>query len=163
MNKLVILSLGKGDLQNGFDAVTAQIGEDGDPYLMKFTGSLPPAPEISQLYRDWQLLYSAVYQRLDFCPRLEIENAGVTNVSEVEFQDLCQRLATRINAWLNCEQFRNIDQQLRTRLHPNESIRFIIEADKILWHIPWHLWQFFEDYPKAEVAFSTCVHILMKM
>ena len=156
MNKLVILSLGKGNLQNGFDAVTAQIGEDGDPYLMKFTGSLPPAPEISQLYRDWQLLYSAVYQRLDFCPRLEIENAGVTNVSEVEFQDLCQRLAMRINAWLNCEQFRNIEQQLRTRLHPNESIRFIIEADKILWHLPWHLWQFFEDYPKAEVAFSTC-------
>ena len=155
MNKLVVLSLGNGDLENGFPAVTAQLWEHRGSVGMKFTGCLPAAPEIAELYRYWQLLYSALYQRLDLCPRIEIDAGDVTNVSEVEFSDLCQRLSTTINAWLNSESFRNIEQQLRTQLKPSEEIRFIIETnDKVLRRIPWHLWNLFEDYPKTEVALS---------
>lgn len=154
MNKLVVLSLGNGDLLNGFPAITAQLWEAGDPHPMKFTGSLPAAPTLPQLYRDWQLLYSALYQRLR--PRLEIETSDVTNVSQVEFSDLCQRLSTTINAWLNSEPFRNIDQHLRTKLDPSEEIRVIIETnDNLLRRLPWHLWNFFEHYQRAEVALST--------
>jgi hypothetical protein len=65
MNKLVVLSWVTGDLHNGFPAVTAQLWEAGDPHPMKFTGSLPAAPALPELYRDWQLLYSALYQRLE--------------------------------------------------------------------------------------------------
>lgn len=155
MNKLVVLSLGNGDLYNGFPAVTVQLWESNNTYLGKITGSLPAAPEISELYKYWQLFYSALYQRLNLCPRIEIDAGDVTNVSEVEFNDLCQRLSDRINIWLNSESFRNIDQRLRTQLDSFDEIRFIIETnDNLLRRLPWQLWNFFEHYPKAEVALS---------
>jgi len=155
MNNLVVLSLGNGDLRNGFPTVTAQLWEPSNPNPMKFTGSLPKAPEISELYTYWQLLYSALYQRLALCPRIEIMAGDVTNVSVVEFSILCQQLSNQINDWLSAETFRHIDQQLRTHLEPEEEIRFIIETnDNLLQRIPWGLWNFFEHYPKAELALS---------
>jgi|GEM_PF-6052096 len=89
---------------------------------MKYTGSLPKDPEISELYRDWQLLYSALHQRLVVDTRIEIVPIDVTNVSVVEFSNLCQQLSDQINAWLSSEPFRHIDQQLRTHLEPEEEI-----------------------------------------
>lgn len=165
MSRLVVLSLGGGNLHDGFPTVTAQIGEAENPYRMKFTASLPAAPEITELYRNWQLLYSAFYQRLSLRLGLEqieetddtfeIEEAFVTNVSEAEIKELCQMLSQRINAWLNSSKFRKIDQQLRTQLKPSEEIRFVIETDDdLLRRLPWHLWEFFEDYPQAEAALS---------
>ncbi|MEH2229169.1 MAG: CHASE2 domain-containing protein [Nostoc sp.] len=155
MSKLVVLNLGKGDLYKGFPDVTVQLGLINDPRAMESRGSLPPAPEISQLYRNWQILYSALYRHYGWLIRLEIENSDLTNFSELEFHDLCQQLSARINIWLNCEQFRKIDQKLRTQLNPNEEICFIIAtSDNLLRRLPWHLWSFFEDYPNAEVALS---------
>ncbi|MEH2294442.1 CHASE2 domain-containing protein [Nostoc sp.] len=155
MSKLVILNLGTGDLHKGFPDVTVQLGLTNDPRAMEFRGSLPAAPEISQLYRNWQILYSALYQYYGWSVRLEIEDTDITNFSEVEFNDLCQQLSSRINIWLHSDQFRKIDQKLRTQLNPNEEICFIIATyDNLLRRLPWHLWNFFEDYPNAEVALS---------
>ena len=155
MSKLVILNLGTGDLHKGFPDVTVQLGLTNDPRVMEFRGSLPAAPEISQLYRNWQILYSALYQHYGLSVRLEVEDTDITNFSEVEFHDLCQQLSSRINIWLHSDQFRKIDQKLRTQLNPNEEICFIIAtSDNLLRRLPWHLWSFFEDYPNAEVALS---------
>lgn len=155
MSKLVVLSLGKGDLYRGFPNVTVQLGKPNDPRAMEFRGSLPASPKIAELYRNWQLLYSALYRGLAWCPRLEIEDADVTNVSEVEFNDLCEQLSTKINDWLNSVEFHRIDQILRTQLEPREEICFMIATDdNVLRRFPWHLWKFFEDYPNAEVALS---------
>lgn len=63
MNKLVVLNLGFGNLQEGFGAVTARFSESDNSHPMQFTGSLPAAPEITALYKQWQLLYSALYER----------------------------------------------------------------------------------------------------
>lgn len=158
MNKSVVLSLGNGDLHSGFPAVTVQVWEDGShPAPTKFTGSLPRAPKIVQLYQSWQLLYLALYQRLDLRPRLEIDTGDITNVSEVEFDDLCQQLADEMNFWLNSDSFRQIDRQLRTQLSTRDEIRVIIETnDRTLQRLPWHLWNFFEHYPQAEIALSAC-------
>ena len=85
----------------------------------------------------------------------EIESDYVTNVSEVDLHDLCEQLDNSINAWLNSTQFHKIDKQLRTQLEPSAEIRFIIETnDNQLRHLPWHLWNFFTDYPHAEVGLS---------
>lgn len=156
MDKSVFLSLGSGDLHNGFPTVTVQLWENRPhPALTKFTGSLPAAPKIAELYKSWQLLYLALSQRLDLHPRLEIDTGDITNVSEVEFSDLCQQLADEINLWLNSESFCHIDRQLRTQLSPDDEIRTIIETnDRALQRLPWHLWNFFEHYPQAEVALS---------
>lgn len=155
MNKLVVLSLGVGDLENGFPAVIAQLWEPGASYPMQFRGCLPAAPEILELHRSWQLLYKAIYHRPEWQPRIKINAAGITNVSRAEFRDLCQQLSNKINLWLNSEPFRNIDQQLRTKLDSWDEIRVVIATDNIqLRRLPWHLWNFFEDFPKAEVALS---------
>ena len=155
-HKLVVLSLGQGDLERGFLGVSAQLTEEGTPQPMKFRGGLPAAPQLIELYRSWQSFYSALYRRLDWCPRLEIEaTEDVTNVSEQDFERLCQKLTTKINAWLNSELFRPIEQQLRTYLNSLDEIRFVIEThDPLLRRLPWHRWSFFEDYRLAEVALS---------
>jgi CHASE2 domain-containing sensor protein len=159
MGRLVILNFGQGSLCDGFPNVTMQLGELDSTYQMKFSASLPPAPEISEIYRSWQLVYSGLYQCLylrdinddDF----EIEEACITNISELDINYLCQQFSMQMNAWLNSSQFRKIDQQLRTQLKPSEEIRFIIETNELLLKkLPWHLWNFFEDYPLAEVAIS---------
>ncbi len=156
MSKLVVLNLGKGDLHKGFSDVTVQLGYPNEERAMEFHGSLPAAPEIAQLYRNWQILYLALYRYHAWNVRLEIEETDVTNFSEVEFNDLCQQLSFKINAWLNCEQFRKIDQKLRTQLNPNEEILFMIAtSNNLLRRLPWRLWNFFEDYPNAEIALSS--------
>ena len=165
MSRVIVLSLGAGNLQDGFPVVTLQLGESNNAYRMKFTGSLPPAPEIAQIYRNWQSLYSAFYQPLTLYRNTEdieeaddtweIEEGYITNVSEVDIVSLCNQISQSINAWFDSIEFRNIDRQLRTHLEPSEEIRFIIETNDILLRrIPWHLWKFFDDYPKAEVAIS---------
>jgi CHASE2 domain-containing sensor protein len=155
MQNLVLLSLGKGDLQNGFPSITAQLWENDNPYPMKFMGALPAAPDLGELYRRWQLLYSALYQRLDWFPRIEIDDADITNISYTEFSELCCKLSTRLNAWLDSEAFRNIDRELRTQLDPQAEICWIVETDdRQLLRLPWHLWKFFDRYPKAEVVLS---------
>ena len=151
----VILSLGGGDMYSGFPTVTAHLWQADDPHPSKFVGSLPAAPRIPELYRSWQLVYEALHQRLDWHSRIEIETADVTNVSEVEFSKLCQQLTHHINTWLNSQAFRSIDQPLRTQLNASDEIRLLIETnDRLLQKLPWHLWNFFDHYPKAEAALS---------
>ncbi|GAB1539551.1 hypothetical protein NUACC21_22180 [Scytonema sp. NUACC21] len=165
MGQLVVLCLGQGNLYEGFPSVIAYIGEADNTYRMKFTASLPIAADLPELYRNWQTIHSALYQRLSFRRGfqelvedddiLEIEGGYITNVSEVDIQDLQKKLSGRLNEWLNSTEFRKIEQQLRTHLKQTEEIRFIIETnDNLLRRLPWHLWDFFEDYPLAEVALS---------
>jgi CHASE2 domain-containing sensor protein len=156
MDQLVVLSFGNGSLRDGFPSVTIQVWEPNQPHAIKFTGHLPAAPAIADLYRQWQLLYTALYQRLGIPSRIEIAASGITNVSEVELHHLCQCLSQQLNLWLNANSFRKLDQRLRTHLNRADTIRVIIETDDhLLQRLPWHLWTFFEDYPQAEVALST--------
>ncbi len=164
MGKLVVLNLGKGDFFNGFPSVTAQLSEDGNPVPLQCTGSLPPAPELMELYRRWQLLYRLLYEsfypsfgwrRRGIDEEIEIDEEDITNVSFVEFSNLCNELQNRINSWLKSEPFRNIDQKLRTQLATTDEIRVIMQtSDNWVRQLPWHLWDFFEDYPKAVVGLS---------
>ncbi|NJM69378.1 MAG: CHASE2 domain-containing protein [Scytonema sp. RU_4_4] len=158
MSKLVVINLGSGDLQSGCPNVTAQISQGVIyRYPTKCTGSLPPAPEIDQTYRHWQLLYREFYRERSAPPTraITIEPSGVTHFSELEFTDLSQRLKLQFNAWLNSESFLPIDRKLSRELDPSDEVRVIIETnDGSLRRLPWHLWNFFEDYPQAEVALS---------
>lgn len=161
MTKLVILSLGQGNLESGFPNISARIRMSGDSCVMQVTGSLPAAPEIAECYRRWRILYEVLYQRLFWQIRssnkeFEIEPSDVTNVSEAEFSELCQQLKTLIDTWFNSAEFLQIDRQLRLKLNRYDEIRVILETnDRELRQIPWHLWDFFRDYPKAEIALGT--------
>mgnify|MGYP001795110357 CR=1 FL=1 len=158
MSKLIVLNLGNGNLDEGFRDVTVQFGFEDNSRVMEIRASLPPAPEIPPLYQDWQGLYSAVYRNYGWNIRLGIiRNARrSTNISDADFKALSIELSSKINAWLNSQEFRRIEQTLRTKLNSNEEIRFIISTDdSLLRRIPWHLWSFFEDYPYAEVGLSS--------
>jgi CHASE2 domain-containing sensor protein len=159
MSTLVLLNFIGGNLTTGFPVVTAQITPEGDDRTMQFRGSLPPAPEIGERYKRWQLLYAALYDRSVQSPRkivfpqFEITSTDITNVSEIDFEETNQQLKIQMNRWLSSPSFAELDRKLRTVLNPEDEIRVILETDDDrLDRLPWHLWNFFEDYPNAEVA-----------
>ncbi|GAX41122.1 hypothetical protein NIES4075_20910 [Tolypothrix sp. NIES-4075] len=166
MSKLVVLNLGRGDLKRGFPSVTVQLWEEGNPIAMQFTGSLPPASSLWQLYRRWQLLYQLLYEALypslgwrkyvnKEDEEIEIDEEDVTNISSVDFLNLCDDLSQGINTWLKSEAFRNIDQKLRTTLDPDDEIRVVLATeDEEVKRLPWHLWDLFEDYESSIVGIS---------
>ena len=99
MNALVILNFIGGNLETGFAAVTAQIMIESEDRSMQFRGSLPPAPEIIQCYKRWQLLYESLYDRSIRSRQsrsfsvFEIEADDITNISEVDFEELVAEFA----------------------------------------------------------------------
>ena len=158
-----MLNLGAGNLQNGFPSVTAQVWQGNNKLPEKFTGSLPSAGYLDEICGQWQLVYQALCNRLQFTFRsldtdddeLEIMEGSITQVSEITFGQLCQQLQITINEWLKSPEFIDIELNLRSRLNSQEEIRFIIETDdRQIRRLPWQRWKFFKDYPLAEMAFS---------
>lgn len=176
MSKLVILNLGKGNLDSGFSFVTVQLFSEnsvseriqkGDNSQWKqFQGNLPANPTLIDLCRRWQLLYELIYESRyinvglrQSQPRdedIKIDDADVTHFSDVDFYKVSYELQKEIDIWLDAEEFRHIDRQLRMQLNIDDEIRFIIQSEDILIRkLPWHLWRFFSDYSKAEVGLSS--------
>lgn len=159
MGKLVILKIGDGDFEKGFPVIL-EIAEDGCFPFTQITGRLPPSPKIYQLYESWQ----SVYSQLIFNDRkLTHKIAQVTNYSLNDIKEKAQILSHSLNAWLNSEEFRPLKEKLLINLFPSDEFRVIIQAeDTRLRQLPWHLWNFFEIYSKAEFAFSSREYALAK-
>jgi CHASE2 domain-containing sensor protein len=154
VGKLVVLKLGDGNFEQGFPA-TLQIGEDGKNPSVEVTGRLPSSPEIPYYYRGW----ATSYRSLGLRSRLEASAAQVTNVSKIDCcSEAAQTLRDRLNAWLSSDAFRPIREKLLEQLMPTDEIRIIIQTrDTWLRRLPWHLWDFCDRYPKAEIALSAPV------
>ena len=160
----VVINLGYGDLYEGYPVVTAGLWASNNPRPQQFIGSLPPAPNLVELYRNWQSIYQSLCDRLvsgsirnlaNDDDELEIDEGSITNVSVVDFNDLCQQLQLSINNWLESPGIASISRQLRAALNPADEIRVIIETqDIIIQKLPWHCCSFFQDYPHSEVSFS---------
>jgi CHASE2 domain-containing sensor protein len=159
MSQLVVLNFAKGSLQRGFPEVTAQLWEGGSALPTQFTGSLPASLELLELYQKWRSLYEALHARLNLRRTrtlFEIDEADITNVSEAEFNQLCQQIKSQLNRWLNSDGFGKVERQLRANLSRSTEIRVVVTTeDPYLRKFPWHLWNFFEDYPYAEIALGT--------
>jgi CHASE2 domain-containing sensor protein len=155
VGKLVVLIAGAGSFDQGFP-VTLQLGEEGRRPSLEITGRLPAAPEIPQFYRNW----ASAYRRLGLRSRLEASVVQVTNVSIIESCDsAAQVLRDRFNIWLASESFRAIREKLLEQLMPFDEVRLIIQTENIwLKRLPWHLWDFCDRYPKAEIALSVPVY-----
>ncbi|MGB3653033.1 MAG: CHAT domain-containing protein, partial [Rivularia sp. (in: cyanobacteria)] len=175
MNKAVLINLGSGDLNSGFPRVTVQLWMSGYSRPQQFVGSLPPAPILVEMYRHWQSIYTHLCNRLvdakgfrrqleDECvidDELEIETEGITNISQINFDEVCQNIKTNLNAWLNTPTFACIERQVRSLLDRECEIQVTLETnDTLLRRLPWHCWQFFDDYHKAELALSQPEYIL---
>ncbi|MDF5719540.1 MAG: NB-ARC domain-containing protein [Rhizonema sp. PD37] len=171
----VVINLGYGSLYKGFPVVSAGLWGLDNPRPQQFVGSLPPASNLVDLYRNWLLMYQCLCNRLasslmqdqtrntphlqasqeDDDDELEINESAITNFSVVDFNNVCQQLQLSINTWLESPGIVSISRQLRATLHPSDEIRIIIETqDIIIQKLPWHLCSFFEDYPRSEISFS---------
>lgn len=151
--KKVILKLGGGSLQQGCSPIIAELLAPGGQSLIQLSGSLPPAPELAELHQKWQTLYNIRNQNQAL--RISVLEPTGLRYSEDEFCNVCEQILQRLNQWLNSELFRPIDKELRIELSRTDEVQFIIETDNDqLRKLPWHLWAFFEDYSKAEIALS---------
>jgi hypothetical protein len=83
----------------------------------------------------------------------------VTNIckpNKKEIYPLAEEMEELLNKWLNSETFRSIDKILREKFMRSDEVPLIIQSDNIdVQRLPWHLWDFFKSYRKAEVALST--------
>ena len=149
--KFVVLTIGEGDFTTGFP-VTALIKTNDHPLPTIFTSRLSPELNIYQLYQQWQQMYRSqqnVLKRIKLC-----EEDSITNFSRKELEDYARELEESLNNWLNLQPFSLIEKQLRSKLIPSEEVLVIIQTKDIqLQCLPWHIWNFFDDY-KTEVALS---------
>ncbi|MBH8571887.1 CHASE2 domain-containing protein [Nostocaceae cyanobacterium CENA369] len=151
MAKLVVLRFGDGSFELGF-TVTLQIGEESDRPSTEMMGKLPPCAEIPLYYARWQASYLQLGNRY----RLDAEKIQVTNVSFTQdCQSMGHILRARFNTWLKAEEFRPLREKWLEKLLPAEEVRVILQSENSqLQRLPWHLWDLFERYPKAEIALS---------
>ncbi|MBD2121874.1 CHASE2 domain-containing protein [Trichocoleus sp. FACHB-262] len=164
MSKSIVLNFGSGDLQHGFSQIQVEVREPYHPAPIKLRASLPAAPDLVELYRRWQMFYREYYQQfrqrsqqlaIVIDPDLDVDEADLTNFSEIDFEELRQRLPERLNDWLDSEGFRATERQLRTLLDPQEEIQITIETeDDQVRQLPWCLWSFLDDYVNAEIELS---------
>ncbi|OKH42836.1 sensor protein Chase2 [Calothrix sp. HK-06] len=152
MSKLVILKLGEGNFEQGFH-VTLQIGDENVRPSVEITGELPPDPDIKRYYHQWQSIYRSLNLpgRPIGIPKRDIQTATIEDC-----QKAAQELSWRLNLWLASESFRRIREKWLEKLLPQDNIRVLLQT-KDLWlqKLPWHLWDFLERYPNAEIALST--------
>jgi CHASE2 domain-containing sensor protein len=150
--KLVVLKLDGDFEQQGF-RVMLEISMEGDYPSIETSGSLPPAPELAMRLNQWQQSYRSLGASSRIMPQEIIYGGSVNRL------DHCRQSAYTLRdqfiQWLESPGFRTIDRRLREALSPQDVIRILIRTEnRQLLQLPWHLWDFVERYPQAEVAFS---------
>jgi uncharacterized protein YjbI with pentapeptide repeats len=153
--QVVFLKLDRGDLKQGFD-VTVDILCDRQRLPITLTGKLPPQPEILNCYQQWQKMYNS--QNRNRNSRIKINKAQVTNFSKQTLKTLADEVENDLNNWLKSEHFYPIKQALHQKINRTDEVRIIVQTeDNLLRRLPWHRWEFFDNYSQAEVALSRTV------
>jgi hypothetical protein len=153
MGKLAVIEIGDGDFEHGF-SVTIKIGEEGQSHTTGAPGKLPAKLELPELYKDWRESY-----RRQVPDPSRASNGIITNYSIPEIIEKGKNLKAGLNEWLNSQAFHTIKDSLQRELSKSEEIRVIIQTDIIeLQQLPWHLWDIFDHYRKADVGLSPRTH-----
>jgi CHASE2 domain-containing sensor protein len=180
MSKLVYLKL-DGDLHHKGFRVTLEIREDGGHSAGEITKSLPANPALAALIeKHWEQEYRSLGNpfrckpKISFPSLYSLKKTGNkklfrskpiswrvklietdTRSSVRKCQESGEQLAVAMNAWLNSEEFREIDKRLGVGLNVDEDIRVLIRTeDPYLHKLPWELWDLFNNFPKAEPSLS---------
>ena len=151
MRKLVVLKL-DGDSVEGV-RVTLEIGAEGARATTEVRGNLPPNPDLVKHYERWQSTYRNLEDFRITPIGISIGGDRTSQLNKCRF--LGSELSKHLNSWLNAESFRPLKEKLLKQLTTDDTVRVLIKTSDIwLRRLPWHLWEFFEDYSKAEVALS---------
>jgi branched-chain amino acid transport system substrate-binding protein len=154
MSRAVYLTL-DGDLDRGI-RVILEWGEEGYSSEGRISGRLLANPEITQLYQHWRTNYRQL-EEISRSPRLE--ELPDYNTSREDCQQVADQLKEKINQWLNAtsNEFHRIRDKLAVQLNndKDKDIRVLIQTDNPqLQQLPWHLWDFWEDYGSVEIILS---------
>lgn len=164
MRKVISFRLGRGSLESGFSHILVKLYE-GDKLLEEIdNGSLPPNHEIAKNYRKWQCLYNDLVayggsfdnKNIKFKSRiLEFTEDNIERGNQESAVELTAYLIKIINQWFNSSEFQPIDRVIRTHVNTQDEVVLVIQTDdEILRKLPWHEWDLFNQYKKAEVALS---------
>jgi ABC-type phosphate/phosphonate transport system substrate-binding protein len=163
MSKVVVLKLERGDFERGFQ-VTLDVAEEGKfPYIMGVSGYLRQAPEIPELYRDWQRKYynlESIYRRkrLYFIDEAAGEPSEQPGNLLQECYEAAEKLKVSFQEWLRCDGFRTIEAELLANLSKSDRVRFILQTDDDqLRKLPWETWSFFQRFPQADLGISSLI------
>ncbi|NEQ42216.1 MAG: CHASE2 domain-containing protein [Leptolyngbya sp. SIOISBB] len=142
-----------GDLETQGFRVTAEIGAEGQRADAVVTGALPADLVLRSRLHEWQLQY----RQLDTPSRIRPKE--IVYVGSIQRVDACrqaaQTLAQHFNQWLTADTFRDIDRALREDLSAQDIVRVLVRtANRDLYHLPWHLWNFLQRYPQTEVTLA---------
>ena len=152
MNKRVILTISSGSFDTGF-VTYLRIRRDSHPEQEnQYEGELAAAPDIPHLFEQWQQAFSRKTNR-----ESRIKSIATGSSLQNSCKHATEKLVASFNNWLDLSSSRsNIRASLYKNLHPEDEIRFIIQTtNDILLKLPWHLWHFFSDYPRAEIAIAS--------
>lgn len=153
MHKTVILEL-KGDLeQHGF-YVTLQIVRSDGTLDTTLDGYLPPSVKLSSNLEQWQQDYRCLST-----PGRAITPEFVRLDGKIHPIEVCiesaRQLAHQFREWLRANSFRNVELHLRQALMPTEMVQVLIRTGNAdAQALPWHVWDFVEQYPNSEIALS---------
>ncbi|MCY7337217.1 MAG: hypothetical protein LH613_13555 [Chamaesiphon sp.] len=165
----VIIYLGEGRIESGFRGVNIEFKQRGEKQSVNQC-SLSPVPELRDLLNQWQLLYPIALNTPQSAPNFGIENdrllspianVGVfddntiLNSSTQDIEELKDSLKLAIDNWLEQGSFRQIINEIRAVLVPQDLIVVtIVSEQKNIWQLPWHFWDLFKAYPHAVEVFS---------
>lgn len=154
MAKLVVLKL-DGDLEYQGLRVTLEIGCENARPEIELMANLPKSPELISLLDFWQNKYRQIGAPYRIKPK-KITYDGSINKRIEECRNSAKELRDVFSSWLNCSELNEINKRLREELNRQENIRLLIRTeDARLQKLPWHLWDFIERYPNAEIALSS--------
>ena len=139
-----------------------EISSDMHRPSIEICGELPPAPDLVTNFSQWQKKYRNLGKQSRLEP-IEMTFGGSVNNLEV-CRESANTLRDRMKAWLDSQSFHPVDRRLREELSVSEPIRFLIRTqDRYLRHLPWHYWDFFERYSKAEFAIGSLSYRQIKV
>ena len=164
--KIISLRFGAGSLETGFENILVEFSNTNKSKSdSEESGMLPPAPEITTNYQEWQLIYEAriLHSRnvrndnINREPRARRKENGRSKIkhSEPYSKEIRDNLNRSLNDWLASFEFRPIREAIYSFCNRDDEILLIIKTEnRILRKIPWHLWEFFDRHPQAEVVLS---------
>uniref|UniRef100_UPI001177D6C6 CHAT domain-containing protein n=1 Tax=Calothrix rhizosoleniae TaxID=888997 RepID=UPI001177D6C6 len=160
MGKLVVINLVGGDFERGF-VISLQIWTEGDrKWIAEAKGKLPPAKELLEHYKYWQLKYRH-HVSGNYSARMSVTGGTDTTIIS-DIKKASKQLKSSLNDWLKADyDFSPIREKLfQTLKDEAEEIRVIFDTNNPeLERLPWHLWDdFFKRYHRAEVALSLPVN-----
>ncbi|MEM9216856.1 MAG: CHASE2 domain-containing protein [Cyanobacteria bacterium P01_F01_bin.150] len=157
---LVLLRI-DGDWHNQGFQVVAEIGPEDDRPHTEIQGQLHAYPQLWDTLNQWQ----QYYRDLKFVSR--IKPREISYKGSIHFVDECKQtaelLVQQFRQWLADTAFRPVENQMRSRLSPNDHIRVLIRTSSPGIHrLPWYLWDWVEEHPHAGLCISPPTFTLAK-